>query len=283
MTAGKYSLIRCMPDPIRGEVFNVGVVAWDDEQFRITIDEQAAKRAVNQGRSLASDAWLQFEESIRSQLIESDKLNLGNLERLANLPPVDRLIVSKPVYVKFGDEDDSFAERVDAIVARMVRPRSFGGKSGSPVEDVKRHIQPMLKSGRVHTSWQFARSRTGKKRFADFYLNSGADIALDAVRADYEREAEASRAVDAEAFKVDDIKRAEDSVRYVVYLRCQYDGSRDDFNEESIAILRNAGAEVVRSVDDAVKVFEHRVKPRLHLVAPVDSTDPDDRRRTSGS
>ena len=67
MNRGHYSVIRCIPDPARGETFNVGILVWNGAGYRLSIDPNAAKRAARENPLFARDALHGLESAVRAE------------------------------------------------------------------------------------------------------------------------------------------------------------------------------------------------------------------------
>jgi hypothetical protein len=259
MTEGSYSLIRSIPDPIRGEVFNIGIIAWNDEEYRIALNEDAAQRSVNQSPFLAKDAWVHYEQFFRDLLCPDGEFDREALNRFIAEPKGETLRLTKPAYVRLSDGPDAFNQRLDEIVKRLVRPVHRGGGSTTPVSELRSRLLRHLRSKAVHQNHAFSDTRSGVPRTCHFYANSGANIALDALRIDVSKASDAFERVDAEATKVADVLERND-LRYVVYCRSAEDEHHHFVTDRARKVLHSFGAEVVTSAEEASQLLERELE-----------------------
>lgn len=252
MRPGQYSLIRCIPDPMRGEHLNVGVILWDDRDVRIHVDGQAAERAVKKSPFLAREAWTFYEPLLHERLLKNGTFDPAMVRHLVDHPPSHTLTLTEPAYVAFEDHADALDRRLEQMIAQMVRTRQYGRRVKAPVEEISERVRPLIKSHRVIEHYRFPRSRTGRTRQADFYINSSANIALDALRLDFQRVGDIQLRTDAEAYKVEDVL-ANNDVRYVVYCRFKADEQLREINEEMRKTLIDAGADIAVDADEAAQ------------------------------
>jgi hypothetical protein len=285
MSTGSYSVIRSIPDPIKGEVFNIGVVVWDNEQFRIEIDEKAARHAVNQSPFLARDAWAYFDEFLRDLLVRDGRFDQDALERLIEKPRSETLHLSKPAYVRFPAEAGGFDERVEELLRRLVMRKTGGGSSASPVEDVKERLAPLIRSKAIQQNHRFPATRSTIPRMCHFFVNSGANVALDALRLDLSEAKNAYDRVDIEATKVADVISAGSAIRFFVYCQTGDNEQSRSVVERADKVLSSVGAEVLFSADEAAQALKRVAEsrdvenqPNLWLPPPPSIAGTSDRR-----
>lgn len=259
MNVGAYSLIRSVPDPIRGEVFNIGIVAWSDDQVRIEVDEDAAKRAVNQSRYLAKDAWAYYECFLRDLLIEDGVINQSVLDEFAATPRGETLRLSKASFMRFPDGEQGFNERVLEIVKRLVAPIHRGGGSGSPAKDIRVRLKSLIDSKAVQQNYPFLQTRSTVPRSCEFFVNSGANVALDTLRLDLSKPNLVYERIDAEATKIADI-RSSNGVRFFVYCQAGQDEASLPIVDRARKVLDSVEAEVVLSLDEASEILEREAE-----------------------
>lgn len=67
---GKYVVIRCTPDPARGEFFNIGIIIFSETDYLIDIDADACQRAFEccPSSNLALDSFRSLEKSIQTMI-----------------------------------------------------------------------------------------------------------------------------------------------------------------------------------------------------------------------
>ncbi len=260
MSVGSYSVIRSIPDPIKGEVFNIGVVVWDDERFRIEIDEKAARHAVNQSPFLARDAWAYFDESLHEMLVRDGRIDPEALEDLIEKPKSETLRLSTPAYVRFRREAGGFDERVAEIVKRLVTRKTGGGASISPVDDIKERVDPYIRSKAIEQNYAFPATRSTIPRMCHFFVNSGANVALDALRLDLSKANNAFDRVDIEATKVADVIGADGKIRFFVYCQTGDNEQSRPIVERAHKVLGSVGAEVLFSADEAAQILKQMVR-----------------------
>lgn len=255
MGAGSYSVIRSIPDPIKGEVLNIGVVVWDAEQFRIVIDEKAAQHAVNLSPFLPKDAWAYFEESLIESLVKGDQLDPDAVDAFVECPRSETLRLSRPAYARIANEPDGFDQRVTQLVKRLVERRPSGGGTFSPADDIKERVEPYIKSKRIHRNHPFAQTKSSVQRKCDFFVNSGANVALDALRLDLSKPRDAFDRVDIEAAKVVDVV-GENPVRFLVYCQAGNVPHSAAVRDWATNVLSSVGAEVLFDAAEAAEILK---------------------------
>src|SRR4051812_20292711 len=174
MSEASYSVIRYVPDPGRGERLNVGILLWDEDDFRVELDEKAVRRVVNQNPHLDSDALLYIRPMFTQRLSSAHVPIPTTVKRLLDGQRGFPIDLSEPRFTNVDDEG-GFDATVEWLTSRIVHPRSGGGGGGvTPTEIMERRLKPLLAREAVSRNHFFGRSKTGVRRKADFFANSGA-------------------------------------------------------------------------------------------------------------
>lgn len=254
MTEANYSVIRYMPDPGRGESLNVGVLLWDDGDFRLRVDGKAIDRVVTENPALDRDALLYVEPLLRDRVESHGVAAILSDQRSF---PIE---LTEPRFTAL--DEDGLEQTLDRLTQRIVTPRRRrGGQRKSDFAGLlERRLRPFLAKGLVSRSYAFRASRTGVPRHADFYANSGRNVALDVLRLAITTGDEIRRRADAEAFKVQDVLGADDTVRnYVVLCELLSDATLREAYANARKVIELQGASVVTNVDEAQDVLEEAV------------------------
>ena len=257
MTSANYAVVRYVGDPGRNEALNFGILVWHDTSYKLRIDDEAVARVIRDNPHLARDGLMFLDASLARRLAEipdvPQRAIPNFLARQSGFP----VAFSETRLTTVVDQGDAaLDETLDRLVTRIVRPkRRSAGFSVSPVGAVERGLSPLIKSHLIHRAHAFPSSRTGVPRVADFFANSTANLALDAMNLSLTRADEIRRRVDAEAFKVSDVRDVND-VRYVVYCSLSQDEKLLDANEEARTVLGSVGAEVISQVDEAIREMQ---------------------------
>ncbi len=249
MRPAHYAVIRYIADPARNEALNVGIIVWDEESYRLRIDADAASRIVRDHPFLERDALLSLEPHLSNRLETAlehaptpDKAIRDVIERQRGYP----LSLTEPrLTTILTDTPDGLDQTLGRLVQRLVMPKRRGGGGGlNPVAEVERHLRPFIRHHLVHQNWAFPASRSGVPRSADFFANSGANLAVDALGLAISSADEIRKRADAEAFKVEDVISA-NQVHYITYCHVADRPELEEAYSRAFKILRSAGAEVV--------------------------------------
>jgi hypothetical protein len=247
-----YSLLRFVPDPARGEALNVGVVLWTPDEIEVRLDDEALEglarinprldRSGLAGIKLAIAEWMKSAEGSPEKQVEQLKQN----------PPFLQLLVTDPRFTRLDLGDDAGIEpTVERLVERLVRPKKRAVVSGfHPERALETRLRPLLRSKVVERHHPFSLSRSGIAREVDFFVNSGANLAMDTVQLAIRKSDEIMRRADAEAFKVEDIV-AKNDVAFSVF--CHFSDAADyaTVNKQATKVIESAGASVFDDVEDA--------------------------------
>lgn len=257
MTAeGSYSVIRYIPDPGRGESLNVGILLWDGQDFRLNVDDKAIERVIRENPLLERDALLYVEPSLHDRLASGGGSIPDRVERMLASQRGFPIELTEPRFTTLEGRGE-YDATLQRLTKRIVRPRRRTGGGGShPMQAVERRLASLLKQEAVSRNHFFGTSRTGVPRRADFFANSGANVALDVVRLALRRAQEIRLRADAEAFKVYDVLNAENSVRKYFVL-CEFGAAQEllETNENARRVIEMQGATVVTDAGVAAQVL----------------------------
>jgi hypothetical protein len=250
MTSAQYSLLRYTPDPARNEPLNLGVIVWTHSRFRLRIDASAAERIIRENPFLSKDALLSLEGHLREELAAAvgsteDRM----LEAICQQSRFPLLFSDALLTYVEADGDEGLDEATDRLVTRLLTVRRrWGGSSKSPAQVLEQALRPLLRSRRVEKNHAFDRSATGVTRMAEFYVNHGANVAVDTLQLNLKSADEAFLRLDAEAFKVRDVLQR-NSLTYLVYCELPTDSETSIVNDRVDLILNSAGAQVARDIE----------------------------------
>lgn len=240
-----------MPDPGRGERLNIGILLWAGNRYQLRLDDDAVDRVVRENPRLVRESLLYVAPMIRERLKEGVGV-LG--DRMTDLLarqsgfPVD---MSEPRFTEL-ESSAAMDDAVDALVQRIVRPkRHYGGSSFDPRQAIEQRLKPLLRQGRVERHHFFKSSGTGIGRAVDFFANHDANTALDVVRLAIKKADDIQNRADAEAFKVYDIRRGNDDIRFVVYCDFSQDSALEAANAAARKVIESTGALVVVDAEEA--------------------------------
>lgn len=242
---GYFSLIRWRPDLVRDECRNLGVALVDQEGEWAGVRHVAPSslpEAIGQ-QGIVYDLLVAMEERARG----NGALTRTDLEGMSRAFST-YLVITEPQPVAVLDGD--FAASLEALWKDYAQP------PGRPVAPKLKAVfaqrfRPLIKSGRLQMDYLLA-SGSGAPRRVDFFANSGANVAFDALRLSLKQGDEIMRRADAEAFKIEDIRRGSPDVRFVVY--CEFSsGTAPPTGEVVAKVLQSVGAEVTWEVDEAVQ------------------------------
>lgn len=211
MNKGNYSVIRCMPDTARGELLNIGIVIWAGGQFRVDIDQGAAKRAAKENPGLPADTFEHLSNPINERLWALTPINKTKFEKLRKNQRGTPYLFAQPQFVDVsGDSLDPLGESLERLMNRLVRPRTAVAKVKKSDEvaedpqitlDLEEKVRPLINAGKVARKRVFRGKTSGKDRQIDFLFGT---TALDILTIDPKDE-EATIHDDGEAFKILDL------------------------------------------------------------------------------
>jgi len=250
--SARYVVVRYTPDPGRNEQLNIGVIVWDERSREWALDGSAIERVVRENPALARDAlhYLSpaIEDALRGVDVPSETALTKQLVSIVG-PSVS---ISEARHTSVGDApDDSLASTLERLLNRIVTPRRRSYSHGfDPVEAVAKNLRPLLRQRAVSQNHVFRKSQTGVRRTVDFFVNSGSNVALDALKLDLKRADEIRLRADAEAYKVFDVVSA-NPVKYFVYCEMSDDSDLSEANSSATKILKSAGSEVLFKAEAA--------------------------------
>jgi hypothetical protein len=270
MKQAHYVVIRYIADPARNEALNVGILVWSDEEFRLRIDHEATLRVIRDHPWLERDALAYLEPHLRERLnsaLEHEPLAAGAVARILARQKGFPVLLTEPRTTTILEEG---AEGLDSTTMRLLqrivipRRRRGGGGGPTPFDELARPLRPLIRQGQVYTRHPMPRSRSGVPRVVDFYVNSVANLALDAIRLSVQDPNEIRLRADAEAFKIEDIllEKGNRVERFIAYCQLARQEELHDTYSRAFQVLTSAGAEVVTTAGAAVERVEQLVRPR---------------------
>lgn len=259
MRRGHYIVVRYIADLARNEPRNVGVMVWDDAQYRLRIDEDAVSRVVRDHPHLERDALRHIESSVLRQLTPSGEFDPQQIREQLTAQRGYPILFTEPRLTTLeGTPAEALDVSLDRLVRRIVHPRRRGGGGGGgAIQELTRRLFPLVKRTLIHRNYAFPTSRSGLPQAVDFFANSRTNLALDTVRLAV-RDADTIRdRSGAEAFKVFDILECNHHVQqFLVYCDFLPDEEYHEANERARRILESVGATVVTDVEDTARTFE---------------------------
>jgi len=257
MTPATYSVIRYIADPARNEPLNMGILAWNEIDIELKIHSEAVARIIRSHPHLLKEALLDFELTLREEIKEAGLTPKDIphwIERQSGFP----MLISEPRYTTVtADSTAALATTIDRLLDRIVRPRyrTRRGYDANPVGFLTERLQQWIDRKIVQTEYPFPKSRTGVARSVNFFRNSGANVALDAIRMDLKKANQIILRADAEANKAADILAKNDDIRFYVYCQLTNDPAYVEANEEATKIIEASGATVESSIEDAIYIL----------------------------
>jgi hypothetical protein len=263
MTDARYSVIRYMPDPGRGENLNIGILLWEEEsaEFRLRFDQKAIDRVVKENPHLERDSLLYIEPMLHERLSSAVAPVTARIKGLFEHQGFP-LNFTDPRFTTILEDDDGLDDTITRLVDRVVHPRRRWGKTTQrPIEQMERRIKPLLDSQKVSRDYILPATRTGVRRSADFFANSGANVALDVVKLALKEADRIRERADAEAFKIADVLNGSSGVNsYFVYCQVHTDQEFAGTNDDARTIIEGQGARVLTDMDEAAEVLENAAR-----------------------
>ena len=262
MSEARYAVIRYVPDPGRGESLNIGILLWEAEsaEYRLRVDQEAIERVIRENPRLERDSLLYVEpmllERLSSAVVPATSRIKGILEDVGGFP----LDISEARFTTVGPDESGLDDTLDRLVDRIVHPKRRSGGGPNPLKAMDRRLTPLIQNEKVARNHFFGQTKSGVRRAADFFANSGANVALDVVRLALQNADNIKLRADAEAFKVYDVLEAESDVNdYVVY--CDFSEAQEvqETNDVARRVIEGQGAHVVSSPEEAEKVIADAV------------------------
>jgi hypothetical protein len=261
MSNAHYSVLRYVPDPGRGESLNIGILLWEEgtDAYRLSVDEKAVERVIRENPRLERDALLYVEPMLLEQLSSAISPVTARIKNLMDKQVAFPLDMSEPRFTTIAPDEGGLDQTLDRLIGRVVRPkRRSGPRHANPMEAMDRALSPLISAEAVSRNHFFGATKTGVLRSADFFANSGANVALDVVRLALKESDRIRERADAEAFKVYDVLQADSSINdYVVY--CDFADSPEsaEINENARLVIEDQGAHVLTDLDEAASVLSN--------------------------
>jgi hypothetical protein len=260
MSEANYCVIRYMPDPGRGENLNIGILLWEREsaEYRLGFDQKAIERVVKWNPHVDRDSLRYIEPMLNQRLGSAVAPATARIDEVVEHGGGFPLNFTEPRFTTVTEDEDGLDATLARLLSRVVTPRQrYAPHATSPVDQIEKMLRPLLKARKVSRDHVFAETKTGFPRSADFFANSGANVALDVVKLAY-KEADRTRLrADAEAFKVSDVLGGAASVKkYVVLGQFRSDREFRRTNDEVRTIIEGQGAAVLTDMAEAAGVLE---------------------------
>lgn len=257
MSDANYSVIRYVPDPGRGESLNIGILVWAGDEFRLNLDDAAVKRVITENPRLDSDSLLYVEPLLNERLSSAIVPVPSRIKTLLEGQRGFPIDLSEPRFTTVDPLDEGGLDAtLERLTKRVVRPRRRSGRSGpDPGELLERRLKPRIRADTVTRNHFFEKSKSGVPRKADFFVNSGANVALDTLRLAIQRADEIRRRADAEAFKVYDVQQVDRDVSFFVFCQFGQDDDLADANQNARKVIETQGAKIVTDLDEAVDLL----------------------------
>ena len=260
MKSGHYIVVRFNPDPARNEVRNVGILLWDQAGYQLHVDGEAIHKVVRENPHLHATALDWIEEALasgmKSCLFDPDPRSVSALvDGMRRL----QLDFTEPLFTTI---EPNMKQTLRVLVNRIVKPRNRPiQKAVEPVRALAKRLKPLILDKLVEPKYEFKISASGIARTVDFFANSTANVALEAVQFNLKTNADGiiSRA-DAQANKVRDIQEANPGVRFLLYCSLSEHASLKEANYHALSVLRASSAVVETTLATAVSRFERTIK-----------------------
>lgn len=255
MRQAHYSVIRYIADPGRNEPLNVGIVVWDERDYRLRIDAAATERVIRENPYLARDGLRHLELSLHTLILADEPFRHERMLRILEEHKGFPVLFSEPRFTTIVDDDPiGLEDTLDRLVSRVVTPkRRFGGGGLNIVDAFERRLHPLIQRRVVLRDYFFQHSKTGLPRAVTFYTNSNTNVALDVVRLALKKADEIRLRADAEAFKVEDVLQKND-VNFVVYCDLSPDERLAEVNRNAKHVLESVGAKVETDFEGALRL-----------------------------
>ena len=253
MSEARYAVIRYVPDPGRGESLNIGILLWEEEsaEYRLRVDQEAIERVIRENPRLERDSLLYVEPMLREQLssavVPATSRIKGILKDMGGFP----LDLSESRFTTIAADESGLDETLDRLVERIVHPKRRAGGGPNPHKVMERRLTRFIQNDTVARNHFFGQTKSGVRRAADFFANSGANVALDVVRLALQNADNIKLRADAEAFKIYDVLEADSGVNsYVVY--CDFSTAQEvqETNDVARRVMEAQGAQVVSRPQD---------------------------------
>lgn len=263
MNTAQYVVIRYIADAARNESLNVGIIIWTDTQYRIEINQEAVERVIRENPRLDSEALSYIEPLMRKRLGAELTLDRRRIDGLLSSQRGFPIVLTEPRQASLGDGHPSVQIEValDRLVNRIIRPRRrAGGGDLNPTSEIEAQIRPLLKSRHIMPKHPFEVSRSGVMRSVDFYVNSNASVAVDAIKLAIKNVKDIRVRADAQAYKIVDLMEF-NRLDFLVY--CQISTLHEEQDEpiqNAMQIIQSTGARVVTRPEVAARFLAEAVR-----------------------
>ena len=260
MSQARYSVIRFMPDAGRGESLNIGILLWEAEsaEHRLSLDQEAVERVIRENPHLEKDSLLYIEPMLNEQLASAVAPATTRIKKLIEGQHDFPLEITEPRFTTLPPDDENLDTTLERLVKRIVRPRRRRSHMPRPIDLLESRLKPLLQSNRVSKRHFFDASKSGVQRRADFFANSGANVALDVLPLAITKADEIRKRADAEAFKVYDVLGGSSSVNeYLVYCQLGNDEQLAEIYGDARTVIEGQGARVMTDLDEAATALSN--------------------------
>jgi hypothetical protein len=238
---------------------NIGILLWEAEsaEYRLNLDQKAIDRVIRENPRLERDSLLYVEPMLSEQLASAVTPATTRIQSILGKTTGFPLDLSEPRHTTITDDEDGLDQTLERLVKRVVRPKRRGGpRAARPLEVMERRLAGLIQQEAVSRNYFFGGTKSGVRRSADFFANSGANVALDVVHLAITKADDIRMRADAEANKVYDVLEGNSGVNgYVVYCEFGEDRELAETNDDARKVLEAQGAKVVSDPDDAAKVL----------------------------
>lgn len=268
MTTGHYSVVRCVPDPARGETFNIGIAIWANRYFRVDVDRSGARRAANENPNLAVHSFDNLEETIYSQLRALDPINTTKFNKMRKNHPGTPFFFDEPQFVeipKIGIDPlglDKLTAPLQKLMDRLVRragqqharhaaePEPEPEPEPAIALELERKVRPLIDAGKIARKRMLLGRTSGKDRWIDFLAGT---TALDVLRIE-PKEEEAFIRDDGEAFKILDLQDYV-SEYYVLPFTTRREVQRTFEEDQVNKAIVSVGGKLLHNIEEAEEVM----------------------------
>ncbi len=187
MTEANYSILRYIPDPMRNEPINIGIVVWSGDIHEVLVDREALSRVLAANPALDKASFDNFPEYIAQKLQDEKSMPARSIDdRLrSNLRfPIE---ATEAIYTSLEQDvhDDEHLrsllfDEAGALSSLLVRPRkrTSGTRRSSPQVALRRRLLVHIENKRVYEHFEVKGKNTGDAREISFFANSGVNVAL---------------------------------------------------------------------------------------------------------
>ena len=211
---GSFSVVRYVPDPVRNEPINIGIVLQCGDAIVVRVPRDALQRAISSDPQADKAALSRVEQFVYHFIQEaraSRRTASSAEDPLAalTLQTSGKLTFSKPQFVEVGSPDD-INNTLEMLVSRLVRPLRqrpiFAPIESPPRREIRRKLQPWIARGQVKPDYPLP-SLSGRPRVAHYYFENGRTYIVKHVQLNYKRESQLFYKAQSEAFEIEDIRQ----------------------------------------------------------------------------